>query len=157
MLKLHGDARFIFEHRDKLIVLGDMRQDSFDRNRALKSIHAKLDRFKHLGHAAETDAFEQEVGSKFCRLRQQRPLSSVCLATGKTASQGLCPLEAAKVNEVKDQGCGQCAELASWRPFGTPAIRFSALDVGIVRAASLPPIEISAGSCAKGEIPSIGE
>jgi hypothetical protein len=59
VVQLNRDLRLVDEHRDELFVLGNARQDPFDRQQPLEALHAEGLGLEHLGHAADVDALEQ--------------------------------------------------------------------------------------------------
>ena len=52
VLEEQREPRLVEEHRDELLVLGEVRQDALDRDRLLEPLHRLGHAAKHLGHAA---------------------------------------------------------------------------------------------------------
>jgi hypothetical protein len=61
VLQLHGDLRLVDEHRDELLVLGDVRQDAFDGEQPLEALDAEGLGLEYLGHASDVDPLEEVV------------------------------------------------------------------------------------------------
>ena len=61
VLQLHGDLRLVDEHRDELVVLGDVRQDALDGDQALEALDAEGLRLEDLGHPPDVDPLEEVV------------------------------------------------------------------------------------------------
>jgi hypothetical protein len=63
----HHDLGLVDEHLDELFVVGEVRQDLFDRKLFLKPVRAVHLRAEDLGHTAAADAIEQGVLSELDR------------------------------------------------------------------------------------------
>ena len=61
VVELARDLRLIDEHLDEVGVLGHRRQDPLDREDLLEAFDAEGLGLEDLGHAADADAFEQQV------------------------------------------------------------------------------------------------
>jgi hypothetical protein len=94
--ELSQHARLIEEHRDVLRVLGEVRQDPFDREQGPAGA-LEIPRFQDLGHAADVDAGEQLVMAERNRSlhKAQDPLRAGSLS--KIGRSRTCPKR--RVNE----------------------------------------------------------
>ena len=55
------EARLVEEHRDELLLLGEVRQDALDRDLLLEALEARALGAEHLGHAARRELLDDAV------------------------------------------------------------------------------------------------
>src|ERR1700712_5802042 len=61
VVKLPSDARFIDEHADELLVLGDVRKNALDGDNLVDAVRGGGQRLEPLCHSSDADALEQQV------------------------------------------------------------------------------------------------
>ena len=67
--EVRGEARLVEEHRDELLLLGEVRQDALDRDLLLEALEARALGAEHLGHAARRELLDDAVSLLLVRLR----------------------------------------------------------------------------------------
>ena len=61
VIELRGELRFIDEHLDEVLIVGEVRKDLLDGHDLLKTFHAAHARFPHFRHATRGDFFQKDV------------------------------------------------------------------------------------------------
>ena len=93
VVELDGDLRLVLEHRDELVVLGDVREDALDRDRALEALDPILLGLVDLGHAADAHALEQQVRSVLRGKVHRRLQVDIVTALGRASAPTRAPRE----------------------------------------------------------------
>ena len=76
VVELDRNLCLVDKHLDELFVLGNVGEDSFDRDKALKSLHTKLFGAKDFRHTSYVDALEEIVFAEWNGLVQGRTFGS---------------------------------------------------------------------------------